>query len=130
MSEGLLVFGPPNVISLEGLGPSVTIYRIPPEMVAFTLEGQLEQFLERGPYAQDFIPVSEMLDTKLGEYPALRVDFAREAIEFFEAMTGFIVSARMESGAVYHFVATTPTEQWSETWPLMTSVIQSVNFNE
>ena len=127
---GLLVFGPVEVVSLNAPGPSVTVYRISPLGAAGELDEELGQFLERGPLSEQFFLTSEVLEASLGQYAALRVEFEREAIEELNALTGYIVSARVASRAVYHFVATAPSEQWAESWPLMASVLQSVSFNE
>lgn len=108
----------------------MTVYRIAPEGAAGELDEELEQFLERGPLRDQYFLTSEILEASLGQYAALRVEFEREAIEELNAMIGTIVSARVASRAVYHFVATAPTEQWAESWPLMASVLQSVSFNE
>lgn len=130
IQPGLVVFGPPDVVSFIDTGPSVTIYRIAPENAGLGLEGQVEHFLDFGPYEENFEPEAEMYGSRLGQYSALRVDIERDQFEHLIAMKGYVVSAQANSGAIYHFVATTTTESWEMDWPLLTSVLQSVSFNE
>jgi hypothetical protein len=130
IQQGLLVFGPPDVVGFLMTGPSVTVYRISPENAGQGVEAQLEHFLAFGPYEENFEPVTEILETKLGQYSALRIDIAREEFEHLMAMTGYVITTRVNSGAIYHFIATAPTETWVDDWPLLASVIQSVSFNE
>lgn len=130
VDQGLLVVAPVEVISISEPGPSVTIYRIPPEKVAFSLEEHLDRFLENGPIEDGYTLNSEADASSLGQYSALRADFRRDAGEDFIGMMGYIVSVKVASGAIYHFVATTPIEQWEESWPLFSAIFQNVTFNE
>jgi hypothetical protein len=130
IQPGLIIFGPSDVVGFIETGPSVTIYRVPPEASGLGLEGQVDHFLDFGPYEEKFEPEADIYISHLGQYSALRVDISREAFEHLIAMKGYVVSAQVNSGAIYHFVATTPTDRWESDWPLLASVYQSVVFNE
>jgi hypothetical protein len=130
IQPGLIVFGPPDVVGFVDTGPSVTIYRIAPENAGLGLEGQLDHFLDFGPYEENFEPEAEIYSSQLGQYSALRVDIARDTFEHLIAMKGYVVSTQVNSGAIYHFVATTTTEHWEAEWPLLASILQSVSFHE
>jgi hypothetical protein len=130
VDQGLLIFGPIEVVSLEEPGPSVTIYRIQPEKVTLSLEEHLDRFLERGPLTEEFTLSSEVSESSLGQYPALRADIQREAGEILTATKGFVISVKVANGAIYHFVATAPTEEWEQNLPLINAMIQNMTFNE
>ena len=130
VAEGIMVFGPPGVAAFREPGPSVTLNRIRADRVAGTDEEVFDNFLTRGPLRGDFKTVGIVEVAQLGQYEGLRVDMERQAGEELIAMTGKVLMARTDGGAVYFLSATSPSKAWHDNWPKMKAVLDSVHFNE
>lgn len=130
MREGFLVFASPNVAYDSEAGPTMSIIRESPLELPGSLEDELNHFLEFGPMREDYFLISDISPVKIGQYDGLEVAVEREAEDIFMAMKSVISVIRTESGSLYTFIATAPTEQWAESWPLLLAISQNVTFNE
>ncbi len=130
MKEGFLVFSPPEVGYDGNPGPSMTVLREVPESIAFSLEEELDHFLQFGPLREDYTVSSPNTPFQVGEYEGIRVGVERQASDIYISMKGVIVAVKTESATLYYFIATAPSEQWEESWPLLLAMMQNVTFNE
>lgn len=130
VTEGVMVFGPPHVVGIIEPGPSVTVYRIPAVGVTGTDQDVFDNFLRSGPLSGDFELSGPIEVARLGQYQGLGVDVDRERSGDLIAMQGKIRLVRTESGAVYIFSATGPSESWEQDWPRLSVILDSVQFNE
>jgi hypothetical protein len=130
VKEGFLVFSPPEVGYEGNPGPSLTVLRQVPERIAFSLEEEFNHFLEFGPLREDYTISSPNTPFQVGEYEGIRVGVERQASDIYISMKGVIVAVKTKSATLYYFIATAPTEQWEESWPLLLAIIQNVTFNE
>ncbi|OGO16879.1 MAG: hypothetical protein A2Z14_01790 [Chloroflexi bacterium RBG_16_48_8] len=128
--EGFIVFAPPNVAYDSESGPSMSILREAPGVLISSLQEELDHFLEYGPLREDYFLISEVNPVTIGQYDGLEVAVERESTEMFIAMKAMIYVIRTDSGSLYTFMATAPTEQWEESWPLLSAIIQNGTFNE
>jgi hypothetical protein len=128
--EGIMVFAPDEVTYEAESGPSMTILREAPGVSFAPLREELDHFLEYGPLREDYILTSEVTPVDIGGYEGLEVAIEREATEMFIPMKGVIYVVRADSGALYTFIASAPTEQWDQNWPLLLVISQNINFNE
>ena len=127
---GFSVFSPPEVAYQNESGPTMSVIRETPFGVPGTLEEEVNQFLEFGPLREEYFLISDINPVKIGQYDGLEVAVEREASEMFLAMKSVISITRTDSGSLYTFIATAPTEQWDESWPLLLAISQNVTFNE
>lgn len=130
VTQGVMVFGPPNVVGIREPGPSVTVYRISEHTASGTDEELFDKFIGRGPLRGSFEITGPVEVAQVGQYQGLGVDMQREAEEELIAMRGKVWMARTGSGAVYFLSATSPTDSWDDVWPNMQAVLDSVHFNE
>jgi hypothetical protein len=130
VAEGVMVFGPPEVAGLLKSGPSVTIFRISAEGVTGSDEEFLDTYLSRGPLRDGFETNGSVGTSRIGRYQGLGVELKRDQSENVDAFRGLVMLVRTDSGAVYVFSATSPTESWEEHWPPMKVIIDSVRFHE
>jgi len=128
--KGFLVFAPPEVAYQDESGPTMSIMRESPLGFPDSLEEDLNHFLEFGPLREDYFLISDINPVKIGQYDGLEVAVEREATEMFIAMKSVISITRTDSGSLYTLIATAPTEQWDESWPLLLAISQNVTFNE
>lgn len=127
---GFLAFAPPQVAFDSEPGPSMSVLRDPPGVSFSSLQEEMDHFLEFGPLREDYFLTSEIIPVEIGQYGGLEVQVEREATEMFIAMKGLITITRADSGALYTFIATAPSEQWEESYPLFLAILQNVAFNE
>jgi hypothetical protein len=128
--EGFLVFSPPEVAYESVAGPTMSILRTGALEGPGTVKEELDHFLEFGPLREDYVLISSINPVKIGQYDGLEVAVEREATEMFLAMKSVISVVKTDSGSLYTFVATAPTDQWDENWPLLLSISQNISFNE
>ena len=128
--EGFLVFSPPEVAYESASGPTMSVLRTSPLGLPGTVREELDHFLEFGPLREEYVLISDIVPVKIGQYEGLEVALEREATEMYIAMKSVISVVRTESGSLYTFVATAPTEEWDESWPLLLAISQNVTFNE
>lgn len=128
--EGIMVFGPPEVTGIREPGPSVTVYRIPPGGASGSDAEIFENFLARGPLKGEFVTTGPNETIRLGQYQGLGVSLERHASQDLIPLSGKVSMVRANSGAIYIFSATVPTESREDTWPTMMIVLDSVHFNE
>jgi hypothetical protein len=126
---GIMVFAPEEVAYDLVPGPTMTVILEAPRGFSDAAEG-LDHFLEFGPLREGYVITSEIAPTQLGQYDGIQVGVEREATEMFIAMKGVITAAETAKSNIYYFVATAPTEQWDQNWPLFLAIVQNVNFNE
>lgn len=128
--EGFLVFAPPEVAYDSEAGPTMSILREGPLGVPDSVEEELNHFLEFGPLREDYSLISDIVPVEIGQYEGLEVAVERQATEMYLAMKGVISVVRTDSGSLYTFIATAPTDQWDANWPLLLAISQNVTFNE
>jgi len=128
--EGFIAFAPPNVAYDTESGPVMSILREEPTGAISSLEEELNHFLEFGPLREDYFLISDIHPVTIGQYDGLEVAVEREATEMFIAMKATLSVVRTESGSLYTFIATAPTEQWEESLPFFSAMMQNVTFNE
>jgi hypothetical protein len=128
--QGFLAFAPPEVAYESESGPSMSILREPYNRLISPLEEELNHFLEYGPLREDYFLISSISPIKIGQYDGLEVALEREATEMFIAMKSVISVTQTDSGSLYTFIATAPTEQWDDSWPLLLTITQNITFNE
>jgi hypothetical protein len=130
LREGYLAFAPSDVAYDSAPGPSMSILREPFDGIMTPLEDELNHFLEFGPLREDYFFISDINPVEIGQYDGLEVALEREATEMFIAMKTVISMTRTDSGSLYTFIATAPTEQWDESWPLLLTITENITFNE
>jgi hypothetical protein len=128
--QGYLAFAPSDVAYESAPGPSMSILRKPFDGLTTTLEDELNHFLEFGPLREDYFFISDINPVEIGQYDGLEVALERDATEMYIAMKTVISMTRTDSGSLYTFIATAPTEQWDESWPLLLTITQNITFNE
>jgi hypothetical protein len=130
LREGFLAFAPPKVALDSEPGPSMSVLRDPPGASYSSLQEEMDHILEFGPLREDYFLTSEVTPVEIGQYGGLEVNIEREATEMFIAMKGIITITRTDSGSLYTFIATAPSEEWEESYPLFLAILDNITFNE
>jgi hypothetical protein len=125
-----LVFASPEVAFELEAGPPMSILREPLDGLISPLEEELNHYLEFGPLRDDYSLTSSINPVKIGQYDGLEVAVEREATEIYIAMKLAISITRTDSDNLYTFIATAPTEQWNDSWPLLLTITQNITFSE
>ncbi|HEX6386901.1 MAG TPA: hypothetical protein VF177_19745 [Anaerolineae bacterium] len=130
VTEGLLLFGEPETISLERPGASVTVFRLPPESAGADLQQTFDHYVENGPLQSGYQTVTETASGTLGGREALEISVEKGETDDQPAMRVFITGAQTESGVTYILAAAAPQADWDEHWLTFQLLLQSVEFNE
>ena len=130
VSDGLLLFGEAETISLERPGASVTIYRLPPTSATTGLSQTFQHYIENGPLQSGYHIVTETEPGTLGRQEALALLVEKGESDEQPAMRAFITGAQAASGATYILAASAPQSDWDAQWRTFQILLQSVEFNE
>ena len=130
VSEGLLLFGEPETISLERSGASVTVYRLPASSATAEMPQIFQHYVANGPLQSGYQAVAETQPGVLGGREALELTVEKGPADDQPAMRAFITSAQAESGAIYILAASAPQADWDAQWRTFQILLQSVEFNE
>jgi len=130
VSDGLLLFGEAETISLERPGASVTVYRLPPTSTTTGLPQTFQHYVDNGPLQSGYQSIAEAQAGILGGRNALELLVEKSESDEQPAMRAFITGAQAESGATYILAASAPQSDWDAQWRTFQILLQSVEFNE
>lgn len=130
--QGLLVLGDPTTLYDNVVGPTFTVQRNDPLAVYGTLDEALDLYLRRGPLRPDrsWSILGEINKSTFEGRDALTVDIQGKENEASPELRAHVVVTTSENTFVYILVSTAPAADWAVHEPLLSAVLDSLQFLE
>lgn len=129
---GMMIVTEPDTLGGEP-GPSLTIQRTTALMLKGSLTNTLEYYLTNGPevYGRQWNRVVDIHPVTLRDgHEAVSIDLRGREFEQNPETYVRLVVTRADNMVVYVLGLSAPSEQWSQTEPLLMAILDSIEFAE
>lgn len=127
---GLLVFGARETIDQAQPGPMMTVLRVSALSADEDAAGELNHYLEFGPYRSGYELVGDIETFSLIDREGLQARLTYAGNEENIPMEAYIAAAEADNGAIYIFTGTSPADVWEAYEQTFRVMVNSVEFNE